>query len=147
MGSRFNTGIAFSWQSIESEVEITFNDDLIPDPDPVDISGRIIGVPLHFGYDLAISDQRLVRFWFNPYVFYTSSSEADLLKPPVFAYNSGVAYYHSLSRFRIAAGLTASNLGLDILRELEALALSAGEDIPAVPDVLPLPFLRLYWVL
>ena len=147
VGSRFNAGVAFSWQSIQSEVEVTFNDDVVPDPDPIDISGQIVGIPLHLGYDLAINDVQMVRFWFNPYVFYTSTSEADILTPPVFPYNSGIAYYRGYTKFRIAAGLTASNLGLDILRELEALALSANEDVPAVPDVLPLPFFRLYWLL
>ena len=147
VGSRFNAGVAFSWQNIQSEVEVTFNDDVVPDPDPIDISGRIVGIPLHLGYDLAINDVQMVRFWFNPYVFYNSTSEADILTPPVFPYNGGVAYYRGYEKFRIGAGFTASNLGLDILRELEALALSAGEDVPAVPDVLPLPFFRLYWLL
>ncbi len=147
VGSRFNAGLAFSWQAIQSEVEVTFNDDVVPDPDPIDISGRIVGVPLHLGYDLAVNDVQMVRFWFNPYVYYASTSEADILTPPIFPYSGGVAYYRGYEQFRIGAGLTASNLGLDILRELEALALSAGEDVPAVPDVLPMPFIRLYWLL
>jgi hypothetical protein len=145
VGSRLNAGLAFSWQSISSEVEVQFKDGT--QIDPVDISGTIVGIPLHLGYDLAINDVQMVRFWFDPYVYYSSSSEAEILTDPVFPYNGGVAYYRGYKKFRIAAGLTASNLGLDILRELEALALDAGEDVPAVPDVLPLPFFRFYWLL
>jgi hypothetical protein len=148
VGSRFNFGVAFSWQDVDAEVEITWKekDAIVPEPDPVDISARFVGIPLHLGYDLAVNDVQMVRFWFNPYVYYTIDSEQDLDKP-IFPFSSGIAYYRGYDRFRVGAGATMSNLGLGILRELEALALDAERDIPVVPDLLPMPFLRLYWVL
>jgi|GEM_PF-3725224 len=148
-GSRLNAGVAFSWQAVESEVEISWEEknSVVPEPDPIDISGTMVGIPLHVGYDLAINDVQMVRFWFNPYVYYAADSEADILESPIFPFNSGIAYYRGYDRFRIAAGATMSNLGLDIMRELEALALEAERDVPAVPDVLPLPFFRFYWLL
>lgn len=148
VGSRLNLGLGFSWQDVQSEVEITWKekDAVVPEPDPIDISARFVGIPLHLGYDLALNDVQMVRFWFNPYVYYTIDSETDLDKP-IFPFNSGIAYYRGYEQFRIGAGATLNNLGLGLLRELEALALDAERDIPAVPDVLPMPFIRLYWML
>lgn len=146
-GSRFNGGVAFSWQKIDAEVEITFDDPLAPKLDPVDVSGTLVGIPLHLGYDLAINDVQMVRFWFNPYLVYSAESDSDAFDPPPFAFNGGIAYYRGYDRFRLAAGATVTNLGLDNLRALEELALDAERDPIAVPDVLPLPFVRLYWLL
>lgn len=148
VGSRLNVGLGFSWQNVNSEVEIQWKeaDAVVPEPDPIDVSARYVGIPLHLGYDLAFNDVQMLRFWFNPYVYYNIDSEQDLDRP-VFPFNSGIAYYRGYDRFRIGVGATVSNLGLNILRELEALALDANQDIPPVPDVLPLPFVRLYWLL
>ena len=119
-GSRLNAGIGVGLQSINGLVEPSSSDPNFPDPPALDLSRAVQSVPLHVGYDHAFNDVQMLRVWFTPYVVYSSVN---------------------------TAGATVTNAGVDILRELEALALEWDADPPVVPDVMPMPYLRLYWLL
>ncbi len=145
VGSRLNAGVAFSIQRLSSTVEPSSADPNFPDPPALDLSRRITSLPLHVGYDLAFSEVQVLRFWFDPYLMYSVDTDEDNVAP--FVFNSGVAFMRGYERVRVAGGVSISNAGVEVLRELEALALEWGAQPPTVPDVVPMPYIRLYWML
>jgi len=142
-GSRLNAGVAFSTQTIEGVISPKSSDPSFPDPPELDLSTKITSLPLHIGYDWAFSDVQMLRVWFSPYLMYQVTPDDEYVPP--FVFSSGIAYVRAYEKIRIIAGVAPTNANVELLRDLEALALEYDQDPPMVWDVLPMPYFRLYW--